>query len=68
MGDKLVIGQDVEPRFLNIANDAQTSGGLIGFVDEDKVSDCLGALESSGCFGQVIGYIADGSPKVVLSK
>ena len=58
MGDDLVIGQDVEPHFLNIANDAQTSGGLIGFVDEDKISDCLGALEGSRCFARVIGNVA----------
>ena len=68
MGDNLVIGQGVESYFLNIANDAQTSGGLIGFVDEDKVSDCLSALGGSGCFGQVIGRVASGSPRVILSK
>lgn len=68
MGDSLVVGQGVESYFLNIANDAQTSGGLIGFVDEDKVSDCLSALGGSGCFGQVIGRVASGSPRVILSK
>jgi selenide,water dikinase len=60
IGDKLRIPEHIEPNFINILGDAQTSGGLLAFVKSDIAEECAEKLRNCGYLAAVIGEVTDG--------
>jgi len=67
-GEKMILDDDVEPHFVNILGDAQTSGGLIGFIKPDKADSCLDELKKIGCNAAIIGEVTKGDSKLRITK
>ena len=67
-GDRMILDDDVEPHFVNILGDAQTSGGLIGFIKPDRVDSCLDELKKYGCNAAIIGEVTKGDSKLRITK
>ena len=65
LSDRLDVGQCTETEVLLLA-DAQTSGGLLFGVDEDKASDALDELTASGHSASIIGSVIDGDGEIIL--
>lgn len=61
---KLVIDPKLPPEWTNIIGDAQTSGGLLAFIDIDKADDCLEKLLKSGIKAGIVGYSKEGKPEI----
>lgn len=60
IGNKMVIPDHIEPNFINIMGDAQTSGGLLAFVKGDIAKECAEKLVSCGYQASVIGEAVNG--------
>lgn len=60
----LVIDPKLPPEWTNIIGDAQTSGGLLAFIDADKADDCLKKLLKSGVQAGIVGYAKQGKPEI----
>ncbi len=60
IGDKMSIPDHIEPNFINIMGDAQTSGGLLAFVKSDIAEECAEKLRGCGYHAAVIGEATDG--------
>lgn len=65
LSDRLDVGECTEIEVLLLA-DAQTSGGLLFGVDEDKASDALDELTASGHSASIIGSVIDGDGEIIL--
>lgn len=60
----MTLEQDLSPEWTNIIGDAQTSGGLLAFIDADKADDCLTKLRKSGVDAGIVGYAKEGKPHI----
>ncbi len=56
---------DVEPAMIDIASDAQTSGGLCISLPEEEAGILLKRLEAAGIKGYVIGIVKDEAEKKI---
>ncbi len=55
-----------EPHWTNICFDAQTSGGLLAFINENQVEECVLRLREAGYTASDIGVVMAGEPRVTL--
>ncbi len=60
---RVVVKQGVEEMLVDIMADAQTSGGLLIAVSEEKAVDLANNLEKRGVFYSEIGVVSEGSEK-----
>ncbi len=65
LSGRLDVGECGETEVLLLA-DAQTSGGLLFGVDEDKVSEALNELTTSGHSASIVGSVIDGNGEIIL--
>ncbi len=65
LGDRLSVG-DVDALLVNVLCDAQTSGGLLICIADNKVEDLLAALNKSDvACAEIIGRVTDPDPQAV---
>jgi len=63
---KLTLSPSLDPKWLNILCDAQTSGGLLAFISKEKVDACLVSLREAGyTSASIVGEIAGGASGVI---
>lgn len=63
---RLQIGENVSAEWTNLLGDAQTSGGLLAFVDMDKTEECVFKLKKAGVNAEWIGQTLEGETKIVV--
>lgn len=57
---KMTVSPELDFRWVNIVGDAQTSGGLLGFVKKDVAERCLEELILSGyLYSSIIGEVTE---------
>lgn len=61
------ISKDVDPILIDLIFDAQTSGGLILCIPENKVQDVANSLEEKGELAAIIGRVKERESSVYLS-
>lgn len=62
----LQIGKNVSAEWTNLLGDAQTSGGLLAFIDMDKAEECVFKLKKAGVKAEWIGQTLEGETKIVV--
>jgi len=68
MCGKDFINDGTEPHFVNILFDAQTSGGLLAFVDAGKADECVVALKRADYEASDIGEVFDAKPPKIFLR
>lgn len=58
IGDRLIVGADVDTNLCDVLLDAQTSGGLLIALTASKVVEALKVLRSAGADGALVGRVA----------
>jgi selenide,water dikinase len=66
--DILIIDPTLGPEWINIFGDAQTSGGLLAFIEADKADDCLKKLIKSGVVAGIVGHVTEGETRINVTK
>jgi selenide, water dikinase len=60
VADALEVADDIDPAFVTLAHDPQTSGGLLAAVPSDEVGPIVDALSDAGVESRTVGYVTEG--------